>query len=275
MEIKKGDFIPTNWTGEPTEVMGFQHADLGHNIVDAIVFRSYDEKCKTYVWAVGTYPYINEKRNELVWERGDYYYTDSPDKLPEGLRMDRRDRIAVEGDLKLTKDAAALTDTNSMRELQPYETVKVSLPDGRALVIEASRDEQHAGAFIGLVDKNGGWRDLTGVEQYANYMVDAKHETPALVTHTWDAIGGDENPRDTVATVADLEKDEAKAAKDLASLSSEPPSKASLKQAAYEKACADMKDAMKRLYQNASNSISAKQDIVKSMKDLASTHSGR
>lgn len=143
MEIKRGDFIPTNWTGEPTEVMGFQHADLGHNIVDAIVFRSYDEKCKTYVWAVGTYPYINEKRNKLVWERGDYYYTDSPDKLPEGLRMDRRDRIAVEGDLKLTKDAAALTDTNSMRELQPYETVKVSLPDGRALVIEASRDEQH------------------------------------------------------------------------------------------------------------------------------------
>ena len=59
-------------------------------------------------------------------------------------------------------------DLSNAKELSADQSAKVTLADGRALLIEQTDDGEHRGAFVGLVDKNGNYRDLIGVEQYKN-----------------------------------------------------------------------------------------------------------
>lgn len=104
------------------------------------------------------------------------------------------------------------TDLEHMSELEIDKPVKVSLPDGRALIIE--RGSEYVGAFIGLVDKERVYHDMSGVELYDNYQCydletgKIRNVGEALVTHTWDVLRFSDDPKDIYATMDAIKKDE-------------------------------------------------------------------
>lgn len=103
-----------------------------------------------------------------------------------------------------------MEQNSQYEELPAGKSMKVSLPDGRALIVESGTS--YPGAFIGVLDKNGSYRDLVGVEQYPDYQQDGEDIGPALVTHKWNLINGDiveQNPRDVYTSIEDLEQSEA------------------------------------------------------------------
>lgn len=97
MEIKKGDFIQTSWEKRyPVEVMGFSYNDTFHE--DKIVVRAFDSDVNCYEWAVGSGPQISDDHSHLSWASGNYFIQESGEtKVPDGIHMDKRKSIAVDG----------------------------------------------------------------------------------------------------------------------------------------------------------------------------------
>lgn len=165
--------------------------------------------------------------------------------------------------MKLLVDATELSSDN------PF---KVTLPDGRALLIEHVDDGEHRGAFVGLVDKNGNYRDLIAAEQYKNWVSDSLQEHwPALVTHEWNPLHPDDSCKDNATLLSDLTQSETEEnsrliwEKEHNTVAPEPePDHAK----EYRKAFDDLQDAMKRLYQYAPAPQMATADIKHSMRDI-------
>jgi len=97
MEIKKGDYIYTSWEKRyPVEVMGFSYNDTFHE--DKIVVRAFDSDVNCYAWAVGSGPKISEDHSHLYWASGNYFIQETGDsKVPDGIHMDKRKSISVDG----------------------------------------------------------------------------------------------------------------------------------------------------------------------------------
>jgi len=163
-------------------------------------------------------------------------------------------------------------DLSNAKELSADQSAKVTLADGRALLIEQTDDGEHRGAFVGLVDKNGNYRDLIGVEQYKNWVSNSLQEHgPALVTHTWNPLQPDGDCKENATLLSDLAKSEAEEksrlawedAHDTMAPSPEPnPAKE------YQKAFEDLQDAMKRLYHYAQAPQMAAADIKHLMRNF-------